>query len=684
MAIGFQVFKERRGRAVGTKSAVEFGRDICGDLQAGEQREWLETNGIGGFASGTVAGTLTRRYHGLLFAALKPPLGRTLLVSKVEEIVEYDGAEYSLSTDRWVGGALDPQGYRYIERFRLDGTSPVWTFAIADALLEKRIWMQQGANTTYIQYRMIRGVRPADLTAKALVNYRDFHSSTHAGDWRMRVELVEQGLRIEAFEGATPFYLLSANARPEPVHEWYRNFDLVVERYRGLDDHEDHLHAGDFRFRLEAGQSVTIVATTDPDAGLDGDNAWREKSNREESLIERWSNSSPQVANQSPAWIHQLVLAADQFIVTRPLPNDAEGYSVIAGYHWFGDWGRDTMVALPGLALATGRPEIAKRILRTFARFVDGGMLPNRFPDADEAPEYNTVDAALWYVEAVHQYFTATSDQSLLQELFPILADIVNHYAQGTRYNIHVDPADGLLYAGEPGVQLTWMDSKVGDWVATPRIGKPVEVNALWHNALLTMAQFARLLGKPAEQFNALAEKARSGFQRFWNDAAGFCFDVIDAPDGNDPSFRPNQLFAVSLPESPLSTEQQQAVVDICARRLLTTHGLRSLAPGEPGYQGRYGGGPRERDGAYHQGTVWGWLLGPFVLAHLRVYRDAALAASFLEPMAAHLNIHGLGTASEIFDGDPPFTPRGCIAQAWTVAEILRAWQAVQNFVPRK
>jgi predicted glycogen debranching enzyme len=679
--MAFAVMKERQDRVVGTKSAVEFGRDICGELQAGEQREWLVTNGIGGFASGTVAGLLTRRYHGLLFAALKPPLGRTLLVSKLEEIVEYDGAEYPLSTDRWAGGAVSPQGYRYIERFRLDGASPVWTFAFADALLEKRIWMQQGANTTYIQYKVLRAAGPVDLAAKALVNYRDYHSSTHAGTWRMHVQAVEHGLRIDAFKSATPFYLLSANAQARVAHEWYRNFDLAVERYRGLDDHEDHLHAGDFRVRLDVGQSATIVASTEPDANLDGDKAWNGKTNREQNLIEQWSQANPQIAAQAPAWIRQLVLAADQFIVSRPLPDDAEARSVIAGYHWFGDWGRDTMVALAGLTLATGRPEIARSILRTFARFVDGGMLPNRFPDAGEAPEYNTVDAALWYIEAVHQYFIATSDQGLLQELFPVLADIVDLHIRGTRFNIHADAADGLLYAGEPGVQLTWMDAKVGDWVVTPRIGKPVEVNALWYNTLVTMAQFARLLGKPAEHFDAWAEKARNGFQQFWNNAAGYCFDVIDAPGGKDPSLRPNQIFAVSLPHSPLSAEQQRAVVGICARQLLTSHGLRSLGPGEPGYQGHYGGDPRERDGAYHQGTAWGWLLGPFVLAHLRVYKDQALAASFLAPMAAHLNIRGLGTASEIFDGDPPFTPRGCIAQAWTVGEILRAWHTLQNIL---
>jgi predicted glycogen debranching enzyme len=669
---------EQRTVASPAKSlTVDFGRDICSDLQGAEKREWLVSNGIGGFASGTVAGLVTRRYHGLLVAALKPPLGRTLLVSKVDEVAEYDGQTYPLATNRWAGGALDPQGYRHIERFRLEGTTPVWTFTVADALLEKRVWMQQGANTTYVRYRLVRASQPLHLLVKALVNYRDYHSSTHASDWRMSIQPVENGLRVDAFYGATPFYLLSVEASTEVVHDWYRSFDLAVERYRGLDDHEDQLHAGTFRARLQPGDSVTIVASTQPTPDLDSRAAGEAQLAREGELMDRWSKANPRTSLEAPAWIRQLVLATDQFIVSRPLPDDPEAHSVIAGYHWFGDWGRDTMIALPGLTLTTGRPEVARCILRTFARFVDGGMLPNRFPDAGEVPEYNTVDATLWYFEAVRQYFAATGDEKLLRELFPVLAEIVECHVRGTRYNIHVDPADGLLYAGEPGVQLTWMDAKVGDWVVTPRIGKPVEVNALWYNALVTMAHFARTLGKPAHEYESRAEQARAGFQRFWNDSAGYCFDVLDGPEGNDPSLRPNQLFAVSLSESPLRPDQQRALVDVCARQLLTSHGLRSLVPSDPRYQGHYGGGPRERDAAYHQGTVWGWLLGPFALAHLRVYNDPARAASFLEPMAAHLNVHGLGTASEIFGGDAPFTPRGCIAQAWTVAEVLRVWNVI-------
>jgi predicted glycogen debranching enzyme len=338
------------------------------------------------------------------------------------------------------------------------------------------------------------------------------------------------------------------------------------------------------------------------------------------------------------------------------------------------------MISLPGLTLATGRAEVARKILLAFSRHVDGGMLPNNFPDAGGKPEYNTVDAGLWYFEAIRQYFAATQDTLLLQELFPVLAGMIDAHVAGTRYNIHIDPADGLLYAGGPGVQLTWMDAKIGDWVVTPRTGKPVEINALWINALERMMGIARLLSKPSVAYEKLAAKAKQSFQRFWNAECHCCFDVIDSPGiGNDAALRPNQIFAVSLPVSVLTPEQQKAVVDVCARELLTSHGLRSLAPGEPGYTGHYGGSPRDRDAAYHQGTVWGWLLGPFALAHYRVYQDRDAALRFLEPLGRQIYTGGLGTLSEIFDGDAPFAPRGCIAQAWTVAEVLRAWTEIKS-----
>ncbi|MEH1785790.1 MAG: amylo-alpha-1,6-glucosidase [Nostoc sp.] len=658
---------------------IEFGREICGNLDIAESREWLVTNGIGGYASGTVAGLLTRRYHGLLVAALKPPLGRTLMLTKLDETVLYDTRSYPLDTNRWANGTISPHGYQHIERFSLEGTIPVWRFAVADALLEKRVWMQQGANTTYVQYTLRRATQPLKLTLKAMVNYRDYHSDTQSNGWQMSVEEVEQGICVTAYPGAVPLYLVSdSRASVSVVNNWYYDFDLAVERYRGLSDKEDHLHVATFEVTLNPGEAIAFVASTEKQPNLNGEATLKLRRTQEQKLTGFWKTNRPLKTKESPSWINHLVLAADQFIVDRPAPEDPYGKTVIAGYHWFSDWGRDTMISLPGLTISTGRPEIARSILRTFARHVDQGMLPNRFPDAGEQPEYNTVDATLWYFEAVRAYYSATDDDILLSELFPILADIIDWHCRGTRYNIHLDAADGLLYAGVAGVQLTWMDAKVDNWVVTPRIGKPIEVNALWYNALRTMAKFARHLGKPHQEYEAMADRVKYRFSRFWNEGTGYCYDVLDSPDGDDALLRPNQIFAVSLPESPLTAAQQKGVVEACGRMLLTSHGLRSLAPDHLQYQGKYGGNRYQRDGAYHQGSVWGWLLGPFVLAHLRVYKNPEQARQFLEPMANHLTAHGLGSLSEIFDGDGPMTPRGCIAQAWTVGEVLRAWLATE------
>jgi len=653
---------------------VDWGREICGDLASAEHREWLCTNGIGGFASGTVAGTLTRRYHGLLVAALTPPLGRMLVCSKVDETVQYQGLVLPLFANRWAGNTIDPHGYRTIERFTLEGTTPVWTYAVADALVEKRVWMEHGANTTYVRYRVLRTRGPLTVTLKVLVNHRDYHGTTRGEGWRMDVAPVEHGLRVAAFEGARPLLLLADGAKAQVSHTWYRDFDLTGERERGLAAIEDHLHAGTFSASIGHAEMLTLVLSTEPSPALDGELAWDRRAQHEARLVTGWKRMQP-AARNAPEWIEHLVLASDQFVARRPTSTDPDGMTIIAGYHWFGDWGRDTMLSLPGLTLATGRAQIARRILTTFARFVDRGMLPNRFPDAGEAPEYNTVDATLWYFEAIRAYHATTADDGLLKELFPVLEEIVRFHREGTRYGIKEDSGDGLLRSGEPGVQLTWMDVRLGDWVVTPRTGKAVEINALWYNALRSMATFAERLGKPAVPWNELAARTRAGFARFWNERAGYCYDVIDTPEGVDDVLRPNQIFAVSLPESPLSPEHQRRVVDACARHLSTSHGLRTLAPGHPEYRGHYGGDQWHRDSAYHQGTVWPFLLGPFALAHFKVYGDAETARSFLAPLAHHLDEYGLGSIAEVFDGDAPFEPRGCIAQAWSVAETLRAWQ---------
>ena len=657
--------------------AITFGREVCNDLAVAEQREWLVTIGFGGFAAGTVSGNLTWRYHGLLIAALSPPVGRTQLVAKVDEGADYGGASYSLATNRWSSGVIEPHGYVHIQSFRLESTLPVWQIAIGEALLEKRIWMRQGENTTYVQYQVKRSSQSLHLRVAVLVNYRDYHSTTHAGDWRMNVESLPNGVQVHAFEGAVPFKLLSARGHWEPRHEWHRDCFLPQERYRGLDDHEDHLNAAAFGIELSHGESVTLAFTSEPNVDLSGESTLEEQRSHDSQIRTAWRKTNSQ-ATMAPASIQQLVYAADQFIVKRPLPDNPQGRSIIAGYPWFADWGRDTMIALPGLTLATGRPEIAKQILLSFSQYVDGGMLPNNFPDAGGWPDYNTVDAAFWYIEAIRQYYEATQDRETLAALFPALLQIIDGHLKGTRYSIHVDDSDGLLYAGETGAQLTWMDARVDGREVTPRIGKPIEINALWHNALETLARLAPVVGKLAEPFAKMARVVEKSFARFWNASAGYCYDVIDSPGvGSDPTLRPNQIFAASLPQSPLTGEQQKSVVDICGKRLLTPHGLRSLDPQHPAYQGHYGGGPAQRDGAYHQGTAWGWLLGPFALAHYRVYGDRELALSFLEPLGKQIHAHGLGTLSEIADGDAPFTPRGCIAQAWTVAETLRAWRAL-------
>ncbi|PKO04811.1 MAG: glycogen debranching protein [Chloroflexi bacterium HGW-Chloroflexi-3] len=645
---------------------ITFSRSIINNLEFAQSKEWIVTNGIGGYASGTIANLLTRRYHGLLIAALQPPLGRTLLVSKLDETISYANQNIPLFTNRWLGEIIEPHGYQNIEFFHLEGSIPVWTFSISDALLEKRIWMQYGSNTTYVQYHLNRASSPLKLSVKTLVNYHDHHTSTDSEGWNVQVLNVENGIQVNPFIGAVPYRILCTDASVQIKNEWYRNFELLLEKYRGLGSTDDHLFAGEFDVTIEPGQSVTFILSSEDNPNLDGRSAHKERKIYEQKLIDL-----------APTIPGQLSLAADQFIVDRSTSANPDGKSIIAGYHWFGDWGRDTMISLPGLTLSTGRPEIARSILSTFSEYIDQGMLPNRFPDVGDKPEYNTVDATLWYFEAIQAYYSKTKDLSLIQTLYPKLEDIIACHLKGTRYQIHTDPQDGLLFAGEGGVQLTWMDAKVGDWVVTPRMGKPVEINALWYNALMLMANFAKWLEKDNKIYKTLAKRVKTNFGKFWNDEGGYLFDGIDTPNGVDKTIRPNQLIAASLSYSPLSKEQQKAIVDNAVRYLLTSHGLRSLAPTMQSYIGRYGGDMYHRDGAYHQGTVWGWLIGPFISAHLRVYQNPTLVKSFLLPLINQLSDYGLGSIGEIFDGDAPFTPRGCIAQAWSIAEVNRVMDEI-------
>lgn len=652
-----------------------LGPETLGDLAAAERREWWLGNGRGGYAAGTTALSLTRRYHGLLVAPVNPPLGRVLVLAKADATATIDGVSYPLFTNRWSGSAVAPEGYRALDEFRLDGTIPCWRFRCGAATIEQRIWLEPGADTVYLAWRL-EGADEAWLGVAFLANGRDHHGETWPPGFNPEISAAGANLTV-MLPGRFTMRIAGTGGQIEPRGDWYENFDLPVERERGLGDHDAHRHVGDGFVKLQPGRWAGYAASLGPDPSNDLDAALARRMAHDRAGLEQAMAADPVYA-EAPGWVLRLVLSADLYRIARPIPDVPDGRSVIAGYPWFGDWGRDTMISLPGLCLATGRLGEARLILDTFARFVDGGMLPNVFPGAGETPEYNTVDAALWYVEAWRAYVEATADDAALRQAFPVLESIAEHYQAGTRYGIAVDPADGLVRAGEPGVQLTWMDARVGDWVVTPRIGKPVEINALWYNALVALAVLAERIGESGTPYRLAAEKARSGFARFVRPDGQGLYDVIDGPWGDDSSLRPNQVFAVSLPASPLDAAQRRAVIAACAP-LVTPFGLRSLVPGDPAYHPVITGGVTERDGAYHQGTVWAWLLGHWALANWRVSGDAAAAQSILAGIEPHLGDAGLGQVSEIFDGDPPHTPRGCPAQAWSVACILEAWWKLEK-----
>ncbi len=653
------------------------------------------TNGLGGFACGTVAGANTRRYHGFLVASLRPPVERTLLVAKVETSVDFAGVDHpgmdhwgahvDLSANEFADGTISGRGFIHLESFAVRDGIPTWRYALGDVLLEQQIFMSAGANTSYLRVELLRGAAPLRVAFKPLVTYRDYHSQGR-GAQAFQLESAADHLTVQAFAGARPYRITISDGRFDGAPEWYLNFRHRMEAERGLDELEDLLMPGTFSTELAPHRPVYLIATAESAPPLAG----AEVLDALQSTAQRLPAALPDTA---PKWIRTLAQATDQFIVRREGGRPAasasgatsasgaglgSATSIIAGYPWFTDWGRDAMIALPGLATSLGRFDIAADVLTSYSGFVDGGMLPNCFPDRGEAPAYNTADATLWMFHALDDYLQARADPDLVRALFPTLLAIIHAHVDGTRYGIHVDPADGLLRAGEPGTQLTWMDAKHGDVTFTPRIGKPVEINALWMNALDVAARLAVQVGNPVEASFCYARLSHAGFSfsRFWNAAQSCLYDVIDVDSGSAPDarVRPNQILAVALPYCPLPPAQMRAVVDCCGRELLSSHGLRSLSPRDPGYIGLYAGDPAQRDGAYHMGTVWAWLLGPFVRAHYRVYGDARLAQSFLDAIAEHLSSACLGTVSEIFDGNAPHAARGCFAQAWSVAEVLRSW----------
>ena len=638
-------------------------KTVLNNYDEAVQDEWLETNGLGGWAGSSIIGCNTRRYHGLLVAATVPPTERMNLVNKLDETIILSNQRFDLSTNDY-GDVISPQGYQYLSSFKKD-LFPEWIYEVNGIKLTKTIAMVHGENTTLIIYKVEKANEPFILELLPLISARGYHSLQHAYNnifWDVQFE---NGIfKNQPFYGAPNIYLSVPGATYKHDPHWFYRFNYAVEKYRGLDFEEDLFNHGMFTLELKEGDSLGIIISTENPQNRNVHILLEQENLRRKDLIKGYEKNET---------LQQLILAADQFIVKR----DEDLKTVIAGYHWFTDWSRDTMISLPGLCLSTARYEDAKKIIAAFAKNVSMGMLPNRFTDNNEPPEYNNVDGTLWYFVAIYKYLEHTNDtEFILKEILPVLKNIIDWHFKGTRYNIHVDE-DGLLYAGEKGVQLTWMDAKIGDWVVTPRMGKPVEIQALWYN---TLNIFSKLLEMNGQEEDARivcidANKAKKSFlQKFWFEEGYYLYDVIDEKENPDATLRPNQLFAISLPFALIEGEQAEAVLKIMEEQLYTPVGLKSLPKSDVHYVPVYGGDTYHRDSSYHEGTVWSWLLGPYIDALMKSESEnkKAKAKKVIEDFKYHLNEGCIGSVSEIFDADEPHHPRGCVAQAWGVAEILR------------
>jgi predicted glycogen debranching enzyme len=643
-------------------------------------REWLVTNGLGGYASGTIGGAPSRRYHGLLIAALPPPYGRRLLLTDVSEVLHVGGRRIAQLTAHTAEDAVQVP----LDEFRLEAGLPVWRYAVGGIVIEKRMLMPHGQNTVHVLYALLAGADFARLDVTLAAHHRS-HDAPVDEPLAERPPMKRTGLGYELAIGDLPPLRLRIDAAHTPLGEppaaWPER-RYAVEETRGYMDKAGAWTPGVFALELEAARPIAIVASTEPwdvITALEWRAAFAAERDRRLACI---AAADPAAREGFAA---ELVLAADQFIVTpvgrsaeaaRVRAGGADERSVIAGYHWFTDWGRDTMISLEGLTLLTGRTAEAKGILRTFVSAIREGLLPNLFPEGDSQGLYHTADATLWLFQAIDRYLAATSDRALLQALLPQLVDIVDRHIAGTRFGIGVDRSDGLLRQGAPGFQLTWMDAKVDDWVVTPRRGKAVEINALWYNALCLLADWHRSIGRSGDgaRFDTAAAQARESFnRRFWHEPTGHLFDVVDGEHGDDAACRPNQIIAISLAHPVLARRYWQPVLRVVRDELLTPFGLKTLSSKHPDYQPKYYGDLRSRDAAYHQGTVWPWLLGPFIDAWRRAFPDdTGAAAQFLAAFEGHLDDGCVGSISEIFDAEPPYVPRGCVAQAWSVAEVLR------------
>lgn len=663
-----------------TKPCVELGRAECADAERLTADDWWIANGLGGYAGGTVSGILSRRYHGLLTASTTLPLGRKQLMVKADASLLLDDHETPLYTNQWHDGEINPHGYLNISRFYLDGNMPVWHFRVGDVAIEQRIWMPRGKNQTCIAYRLVGAGSPEDhqplLKIDLIAGYRDHHSVSDLNSFDINTQLIKNGLHLHYPEGEK-LHIYSEYGELSVDNTWVENFHLHAEHERGFESIDHHLRIGQLELPLSRDWRGLVIGT-ELEGNIDLTQSMLAEYHRMADLLEEAFPGLRQVSK--PAWVFQLVAAADSFLFERVTGQNEASDSIIAGFPWFGDWGRDTMVSLPGLCLATGRYDVAWRILTTFSEFVNEGMLPNTFVSGGKKPEYNSVDASLWYIEAWRAYLQASGDIDAVDDVLPLLEEIIFAYSDGTRFGISVDPDDGLLMAGVEGQQLTWMDARVDGIEVTPRHGKPVEVNALWYNALQSMINFCEELDQPVDEYQQMAEKVASSFKRFVREDGKGLYDVLDGPGGNDGSIRPNQIIALSLTYSPLSSsEEMQAIIDTCQQHLLTPYGLRSLAPSDGKYVGFYEGGAGQRDASYHQGTVWAWLLGHYALAEYRVTRNPEAAQKRLDGMQQHLRQAGLGQISEIFDGDIPHVPRGAPAQAWSVACTLEAWWKLER-----
>lgn len=642
---------------------ISLDQGICGDFGESGAREWLETNGQGAYAMGTVAGSNTRRYHGLLNAPLYPPLDRFQIVNRLEEAFLLDGKRHEMSCQSYPG-TIYPQGFANLVNFRLD-PYPVWTYAAGGARLEKSFFLRYGESTAVVLYELLDGP-PVTIEARPLMTGRGHHDLTREDDRFARsVSLHDHGVAVRILPNLTA-YVTARDGAFFPDGFWYRNQEYAWEQRRGFPFREDAFAPGAFKLTLRPGHAAALViSTSDHDPA--GAPAWA----RQEQLLRRQLLEKSLV--RGPV-ADRLVLAADQFLVTR-----GEGMSVMAGYPWFDDWGRDAMVSLPGLCLATGRASEAADILRVYARHVKDGLLPNRFGPGPHDVDHHTVDASLWFVWAAQKYFAATQDEPLLRELLPVMRGILNAYQHGTLHGIRMD-SDGLINIDDPSQSLTWMDVRLENRPATPRFGKPVEIQALWYNALQFLAELDLKWGSPPHGYADLAAVARRSFnEKFWNESAGALYDRVNGKE-KDASLRPNALLAVSLPYEILEQKYFRKLVETAARALYTEKGLRTLSPDHPAYKGRYEGPPSQRDAAYHQGTAWPWLLGPFLTAYSKAFGATSSTKNrvqeYLTAAAVPLSQGCLGTLAEIFDGNPPQTPQGCPAQAWSVAEILRVmWE---------